>query len=61
MANNQITLKHAIENDMVFSRCCGGCGSTRSTLYIMMDGMYAGMAYCRICIVEPLNDKEEEE
>jgi len=61
MANNQITLKQAIENDMVLERCCEGCGATRSTLYKIMDGMCLGSEYCRICILEPLNDMGEEE
>jgi hypothetical protein len=62
MARTHLTLKHALENDMAFIRCCGGCGKEGCRLYVISyDHMYAGFSYCRSCFLETVNDQGDEE
>jgi hypothetical protein len=51
-------MKHALENDLAFIRCCGSCGKEACRLYVLTEGTMAGVSYCIDCAVETLNDEE---
>ncbi len=58
MAQTHITMKHALENDLAFIRCCGSCGKEACRLYVITEGTMSGISYCRQCAIETLNDEE---